>query len=77
MCGGNCISKCCATKVRLSIAFRNEGGGSSLERLELNSERDEQVSTKNEAVWRERGYGQPGSVTGNTVLTEVVYVSGS
>lgn len=46
--------ECCATKARLSIAFRNEGDGSSLERPEPNSERDGQVSTKNGAVW-ERG----------------------
>lgn len=46
--------ECRAIKARLSIHFRNEGDGSSLERPELNSERDEQVSTKNGAVW-ERG----------------------
>lgn len=53
--------KCYATKARVSIAFRNEGDG-SLERPELNSERDGQVSTRNGAagergrLWLARGY---------------------
>lgn len=40
----------CVTTVRLSIASRNEGDSASLERPEPNSERDEQVSTRNRAV---------------------------
>ena len=49
-----------------------------MERPELNSERDGQVSAKNGYLLgqcgREGGYGQQGDVTGNTVLGEVVCV---
>lgn len=43
--------KCCVTKVRLSIAFRNEADGGLLERPELSIECDGQVGAKSGAYW--------------------------
>lgn len=48
---GFAVFESCATTASLSIASRSEGDAASLERPELNSERDEQVSTRNRAVW--------------------------
>lgn len=73
--------KCCATNARLSIAFRNEGDGGSLERPEPNFERDGQVGAKNGCILgqcgREGGHGQQEDVTGDAVLGKAGCVSDS
>lgn len=69
----------CATTARLSTASRNEGDGASLERPELNSERDGQVSTKNREtgrIWSARRGDWKCSLTWNTVwVWELTFLS--